>query len=450
MELNRILTKEEIELSTGKIGYLFCKFAIPGVIGLLFVGIQTMIDGTVLGNFVSANALAGVNIIVPIYSFMTAMAIVTGIGCQTIVSMGLGSGNYKRANDALTTAFISLLIMSIFMSILFLCFTDTIVRLLGANEILAPYSVSYLKSLSPFFPLLTLMFMGDYILKAIGRPYFAMIILGGTVIINIILDFVFIAGLDMGTAGAALATGLSFACGSAIILPVLLNENNQVCVRKGDFSMPLLGRIIYNGSSEGISELSAGITIYLFNLVMVHNWGEAGVAAYTSVTYILYAGIIIFVGMSDGIIPVISFNYGAGNWNRVIKVFQTAIKVAAITGIILFTVVFFGSDRIIRFFFMEDATDAIGIASTGARLCAFAFLINGINILFSSFFTSLGDAKTSIIISLMRGLILICIGIVLYPVLFGMTGIWLTIPLAEFITVIIGIILLRHKLRAEE
>lgn len=449
MEQNRTLTLEEQEFATAKTGYLFRKFAIPGVIGLLFVGIQTMIDGTILGNFVNANALAGINIILPLYTLMTALAIVTGIGCQTLVSMALGAGNHKRANDALTTAFFSLIIISLVMSSVFLCFTNTITELLGANETLAPYSASYLKTLSPFFPVLTVMFMGDYILKAIGRPYFAMTVLGGTVIINVILDFIFIVGLNMGTAGAGLATGLSFACGCAIILPVLMDKNSLASVRKGDFRISLLGRMMYNGSSEGLSELSAGITIYLFNLVMVHYYGEAGVAAYTSITYILYIGIIISVGMSDGIIPIISFNYGAGNWDRVIKVFKTAAGVSLITGIILFSIMFFGGGKIIRFFFREDATETIAIASTGAVFCAFAFLLNGINILFSSFFTSLGDAKRSVIISLMRGLVLICTGIILYPLLFGMAGIWITIPAAEFITFIIGITLVRRRLTAK-
>lgn len=446
MELNRVLTKEEQEFSNGKTGQLFLKFAIPGVMGLLFAGIQTIIDGIIVGNFVNANALAGINIVLPIYTLITALAIVTGIGCQTLVSMGLGCGDHKRANDALTTAFLSLLMISVSMSVIFLCFTDSIAELLGANEILRPYSVAYLQALSSFFPLLTLMFMGDYTLKAIGRPYLAMIVLGGTVIINVILDLIFIIGLDMGTVGAGLATGLSFSFGAAIILPVMLNKNSLACVRKGTFNITLLGRMMYNGSSEGLSELSAGITIYLFNLVMVGYWGEAGVAAYTSITYLLYIGIIIFVGMCDGIIPIISFNHGAGNRDRVIKVFQTAIKVTVITGVILFSIVFFGGESIIRLFFREDAAEAITIASTGAQFCAFAFLANGINILFSSFFTSLGDAKTSIIISLMRGLILICAGIMLYPVLFGMTGIWLTIPAAELITFIIGFMLIKRRL----
>ncbi len=378
-------TKEEKELATKNIGFLFRKYAIPGVIGLMFVGIQTMIDGVVLGNYVGANALAGVNLIMPAYTLMTAFAVIIGIGCQTIVSISIGEGNREKANNALTTAFVALAIISLLVSIIFLTCTDMIVHFLGANDILLPHAINYLQAISPFFPLLTLMFLGDYMLKATGRPYYAMIVLGGTVVMNALLDLLFVVHFGWNTTGAGLASGLSFTCGALVILPILLNRKSTACVRKGKFQLHLFRNILYNGSSEGVSELSAGITIFMFNWAMVHYLGENGVAAFTSINYLLYIGVTIFVGMSDGIIPIISYNFGASRWDRVKKILRLAMLTNGCIGILLFGIVFVSGEHIVSFFFQGNDIKAIKIAIIGSRICAFAFLMNGLNILFSSF-----------------------------------------------------------------
>lgn len=440
------LTKEEQLLATGNIPALFRKFALPGVVGLLFVGLQPMIDGAVLGNYVGTEALASISIFVPIYTFMTALAVVVGVGCQAIVSMSLGSKDYAKAHSAFKTAFWSLSVFALAMGCVFVLAAEPLCRLLGANEVLLPYTVSYVRAFSLFFPFMLLTFLCDYMLKAMGRPYFAMLVLGGTVLLNLLLNLLFVGAFGWSTAGSGLATGIAFTCGFAVMAPALFAENSLVSFRKGHFSFRLLGRMTYNGSSEGLSELSAGVTVFLFNWVMMQTWGEVGVAAFTAINYLLNLGIQMFVGLSDGIVPILSFNYGAGLLDRVKATLFLGFKTNVTIGIILFCVMFFGNEFIISRFFADEVGDVLQITSIGAAICAFAFLLNGSNILSSSFFTSLGDARTSVIVSLQRGLLFVVLGIVIYPLLWGDNGVWLTVPLAEFFTFVSSMFLLRRRL----
>lgn len=443
------LTKEEQLLATGNIGYLFRKFAIPGIIGLLFIGLQPMVDGAVLGNFVGSEALAGVNLFMPVYTFMSASAVIVGIGCQTIVSISLGERSYQQAQDALRTAFVFMLLYSLLMAGLCYWGAETLSGLLGANDRLKVYTVEYIRTFAPFFPFLTLIFIGDYLLKATGRPYFALSVLGLILLINVALDFLFIGVFGWSIQGAAWATGIALATSFGIMLPALMRKDGMVNLQRGRFSFRLLGQMLYNGSSEGLSELSAGITVFLFNWAMMNTWGENGVAAFTAVNYLLYLGVQLFVGLSDGIIPVFSYNFGAGNRTRMREALFMGFKTNALIGLCFFSLIFFGGNQLIPLFFnsgeQENVQAILSIASVGASFTAFAFFLNGANILSSSFFTSMGDARTSVIISLSRGLVLIATGIFLYPLLLGEKGIWLVIPAAETITFVYCCFLLRKK-----
>lgn len=442
------LTTAEHEFANGKIGRLFCKYAIPGVVCLLFVGIQTVIDGFFVGNYIGANALAGINIAMPLYTFVASLIVVVGIGCQATIGISSGEGNYQKANDAIKTAFIFIIGFTSLICGLLLCFKYTIITFLGADEQLYSHSVDYVTALAPFFPLLSILFLGDYFLKSQGKPNLSMIIMGSSVIINIALDYFLIAHLGLGTIGAGLSTGISFTIGALIVLPRMFSRSSPIAVQKGKFRLSLLGRMLYNGSSEGVSELSAGIQTFIFNLTMMHYVGALGVAAFTSISYLIYLGITVFVGMSDGIIPVMSYNYGASNIRRVLSILRRNVIVNGVVGIGLCVLAFFWGENIITLFFDKsiDNQSTIELAVHGSKICAFAFLFNGFNIAMSSFFTAIGDARLSVIISFMRGFVFIGLGIFFYPLMLGVDGVWITIPSAELITLVFAVIILRHRI----
>lgn len=447
--LHKELTKAEKELRTGAIPQLFRKFAIPGVVGLLFLGLQTIIDGIVLGNFVGANALASVSLILPCYSFMVAVAVVIGVGCQTLVSIRLGQQDTPAANNALTSGFVFLAGFSILISSIIYLSAPYLAGLFGANEVLLPGAVSYIRSLVPFFPILTSMFFCDYMLKATGHPLYSMIVMSSTVIINVGLDFLFVALWDMGIAGAGLATGIAFTIGAMASIPMIFGRWNQISLLSGRFNRKLVWQMIYNGSSEGLSELSSGISVLLFNITIMHYIGESGVAAFTAIQYVFFIGVTIFLGISDGIIPIISYNYGANQWDRIKQTLMLAFKTNFIIGFILFSLLFFFGEQVISLFFKSSEQEVIKMATYGTSIYAFAFLLNGMNILSASYFTAMANARISIIISLARGLFFVAIGVFVFPLLAGINGIWLTVPFAEVCTCCISLILVSRSLKKQ-
>lgn len=447
---NHNLSSAELRLRDGAIAPLFRKYAIPSVITLLFVGLQTIIDGIVLGNFVGANALASVSLILPCYSFIAAVTIVMGVGCQTLISIRLGEQNRQGAHDSLRSAFVFLIGFSIVVATLVYTFSPKIALLMGANGALVAGSLDYLQSLIPFTPFIVMMMFSDYVIKSIGRPVYSMVVMSGTVILNIVLDLLFIAVWDMGTGGAGLATGIAFTVGTMFNLPLILRRCNIVSMRHGRYSWRLVWQMMYNGSSEGMSELSAGISTMLFNLALMSYIGESGVAAFTAINYIFFIGVIIFLGVSDGIIPIVSYNYGAGQWERIKQVVGLAIKSNLMIGITVFLMLIFFGEQVISLFFKNGESEVLRIAASGTVIYAFAFLVNGFNILSSSYFTAMANAKLSIIISLLRGLVFVAIGIYILPKLFGIYGIWFAVPLAELLTLVVSVFLLRRSLRTQK
>lgn len=441
------LTDAEHKLRNGAIARLFRRYAIPGVITLLFVGLQTIIDGIVLGNFVGANALASVSLILPCYSFIAAVAVVIGVGCQTLISIRLGEQNRQGANDALRSAFLFLLFFSVIVGLVTYSFAPQIARMLGANDVLLDGSVNYLRAVIPFFPIIVGMFFSDYVIKSLGKPVYSMVVMSSTVIINIGLDLLFVAVFDMGTTGAGLATGIAFTVGALCNLPVVLSKGGMVSVQKGRYSWRLVWEMMYNGSSEGMSELSAGISTLLFNLALMRYLGEQGVAAFTAINYLFFIGVTVFLGVSDGIIPIVSYNYGANQWGRIKQVLKLAVKCNLVIGVLIFLALTFFGEQIISLFFNGRETEVIRIAAGGTSIYAFAFLLNGFNILSASFFTAMANAKISIIISMSRGLIFTAMGIYILPELIGIEGIWYAVPMAELLTFFISFLLVRRSLK---
>lgn len=435
------LRREQQELATAGVTRLFVKYAVPGVIGLLFLGIQAVIDGLVLSHFAGARALASVNLILPCYNLIIAAALVTGIGCQTLVGLRLGQSDVRGANEALTTAFVFLTVFSAAMSALMFGLARPIAGWMGADASLLEGSVSYIRTLVPFFPMLCLMFLGDYMLKIAGRPVRATMIMSVTVVLNIVLDLLFVGRWGWGISGAGLATGIAFTIGACCNVPLMFDRRQTVCIQRGRFRLRTLGQMLYNGSSEGISELSAGISVFMFNIVLMRTLGADGVAAFTALAYILFIGVTVFLGISDGVIPIVSYNYGSGQQERVRAVAGLAARTNLIIGGLLFGLLWIAGERIVALFFRGDEAQVLDIAVKGASLYAFAFLFNGLNILASGYFTAIGNARKSVIVSLCRGLIFISLGIFWLPRWLGGEGIWYVIPAAECCTLLVVLFL---------
>jgi Na+-driven multidrug efflux pump len=269
-----------------------------------------------------------------------------------------------------------------------------------------------------------------------------MIIMSLSVVINVLLTFCFVIGLGWGNTGASVATGVAFTIGLLISGSITFNPKQRLSMLKGRFHMPLLRRAVYNGSSEGVSEMASAVSILIINLTVVRILGADGVAAFTAINYINFTGILLFLGISDGLIPVLSYNYGAGNYQRVKRLFRFTAMINMGIGVMLFTVLQVFGGHAVLLFFDGSESQAFQISVDGLHLFAFVFLVNGLNVLIVAYFTALGQAKISIIISAARGLVFVLIGVTVLPIFMGIAGVWAAIPLAELLTLGVALMLI--------
>ena len=431
-------------LGTEKLSKLFIKFTIPSIIGMIFVGIQGIIDGLFVGNLLGGNALASVNLVQPYMQIIMAAALIISVGAQSIIGINLGKGESEKAQNIFRTASILLILISILVTILGVFFSEKIALILGANEVLLEGSSTYIQIISYFTSFIAIMFLFEMVVRVIGKPNISLVSMIISVVLNIVLDYLLINKFNLGIKGAALATGISYTMAFLINMIPFVSKKTIINLYKGKFDKSVLFQMIYNGSSEGVSSISNAISMFLFNTALMKIAGENGIAAFSIINYIAQVGYMVLFGISDGIRPIISYNFGAENENRVNKTLKISIIVNIIIGAIIFIVMSTFSKQLIEIF-LKDGKYVVEIASTGAKIYGIAFLFNGTNILISSYFTAIDDPKNSIIVAMSRGIVFIFIGIVILPYIFGINGIWMTIVFADIITILLCYRLLKNK-----
>lgn len=429
-------------LGTEKISKLFIKFSIPAILSLTIAGVQTMVDGIFLGNFVGTNAMASVNIAAPFMQLMIGMNLIIGIGGTSYIGRSLGEGQVKRAQDIFKSACLFMIGLSIVILVLGFTFSHQLASFLGANDVLLSDSATYIKILALFAPFIGLSFILGVFVRCIGKPNVYLISSVASLFANIILNYVLIKQLKLGIVGAPIATGLSFTTSFLIAAIPFIKKSAVLNFFTGKFNWKLTGQLLYNGSSEGVSSLAAAISTFVFNMAFMQIAGEVGVSAFTAIGYISLFASLIVCGVSAGIGPVISYNYGAQLHDRVKQMMNISCKMAIIMGSALVVLIFLFGKYLIMMF-VSDNQAVLDLALHGSKIYAFTFFFNGLNILFSGYFTSIGDALSSIIVAICRGMIFILLGITILPQFIGISGVWMTVPVAEVLTLLVVIFLFK-------
>lgn len=429
-------------LGTEKISKLFIKFSIPAILSLTIAGVQTMVDGIFLGNFVGTNAMASVNIAAPFMQLMIGMNLIIGIGGASYIGRSLGEGQVKRAQDIFKSACLFMIGLSIVILVLGFTFSHQLASFLGANDVLLADSSTYIKILALFAPFIGLSFILGVFVRCIGKPNVYLISSVASLFANIILNYVLIKQLKLGIVGAPIATGLSFTTSFLIAAIPFIKKTAVLNFFTGKFNWKLTGQLLYNGSSEGVSSLAAAISTFVFNMAFMRIAGEVGVSAFTAIGYISLFASLIVCGVSAGIGPVISYNYGAQLHDRVKQMMNISCKMAMIMGTSLVVLIFLFGKYLIMMF-VSDNQAVLDLALYGSKIYAFTFFFNGLNILFSGYFTSIGDALSSIIVAVCRGMIFILLGISILPQFIGISGVWMTVPVAEVLTLLVVIFLFK-------
>lgn len=410
------------------------------MIMMVFLSLYTIIDGVFVSRFVGQDALSAINITVPLMTLTWGVAVMFATGGSAIVAKKFGENKALEGKQNFSLIVVTSVIIALIMTVLELLFLTPIMKALGATETLLPYCYQYGFIITLFTPFSILKSLFDYFMVTANNPKLGLIntVIGG--ITNVILDYLFIVVFKMGIAGAALATGIGLLIPSIIGLIYFLNQKNYLHFVKPELDWSIIIKSATNGSSEMVTNLSTGVTTLLFNLMMIKYLGVDGVAAMTIILYAQFLLISVYLGFASGAAPLISYSYGEQNSEELKKLIRYSYRFILVASILTFGVSLILAPYIIQIF--TDPTSTVyDITLNGFNIFSISFLLVGINIFASSMFTAFSNGKISVLISSLRTLILVIIGIIVLPMFFGVNGIWLTIPFAEIMTIFFSIFL---------
>lgn len=417
---------------------IFFHYLLPSIGGMVGLSLYIFFDTMFVGQGVGSEGLAALSIAIPMYNVYNAIGLLLGVGGATVLSIYHGEKNYDKANEAFTISLIIAVILGVVLTLIQGMFIDELCYFLGATEKLFPLVKEYLEIMAKF----TWAFILSGTMVAMVRndknPKLAMWAMLSGCISNIFLDWLFIIGFNMGMTGAIVATVMSPIITLLILSIHFLKKMNTIKLVKikSDFSLSI--RIIRNGMTSFILEVSGAIVIFAFNKAVFSLIGDIGLSAYSIIANINLICAAIFTGVAQAIQPIISINFGGKKTDRMNK----SIKYAIITSIVLgigFYIIGFIIPKPIVLIFNRDNIELMKITVNGIRLYFIAFLFMGVNISLVSYFQSIEKAKISIFSSLSRGIIFILIGLFLLPTAFSINGVWLTATFAEVITLIINL-----------
>lgn len=425
-------------------GRLF-KFVLPSIVMMIFTSLYSVVDGLFISNIVGSNALASINIIYPLVMVIASFGFMLGTGGGATISKTFGQGDTQKAQEYFTMLILVDVFIGVALSIICIIFIKPIAYLMGASELLIADCITYGRILLAGVTLFMLQNAFQTFFVVAEKPHLGLILTVLSGLTNMLLDFLFIYVFQWGIAGAGLATITGYLVGGVIPVIYFLNKNNSSKLKfiKPKFYPRVLLHSCINGSSEMLTNISMSIITLLYNLQMMKLVGEDGVASITVIMYVNFVFVATFIGFSIGTSPIIGYNYGADNHTELKNMFTKSLKIITITSILMFALAQILAKPLVSLFVGNLNNDALlNMTIRGFRLYSIAFLMCGINIYSSSFFTSLSNGLISAIISVLRSFLLQAILIMILPIFLKVDGIWLSVVFSEFITAIVSIILL--------
>ena len=423
------------------------RYTMPTVVMMVFFSLYTIIDGMFISKFVGANALSATNIVYPVINILIGIGVMFATGGSAIVAKCMGEGKNQEAKENFTLITISAIIVGLVVEILSIIFIKDIIYALGSTDSLFYYCKEYLFYMVIFTPFIILKLYFDYFLVTAGVPKLGLIssIAGG--IVNIVLDYVFIAQLNLGVKGAALATCIGYILPSFVGIVYFFNKKNVLHFVKPKLKLKIVLRSCSNGISEMVTQLSSAVTTFLFNIAMIKLLGEDGVASITIMLYMQFLLNAAYLGFTSGVSPRISYNYGSQDEEQLQKLVKFSLIIIAVFGMFIFITSRVFSEVLISLF-ADKGTNIFDITLNGFMIFSIAFLVAGINIFGSGMFTAFSNGKVSAILSLLRTFVFFILGITLLPRVMGVNGVWFVVPFAEVATMIASLSFM-YKYRRE-
>ncbi len=423
------------------------RFSFPSIIMMIFMSLYTIVDGFFVSRFVGTDALSAINIVYPLISVFVAVAVMFATGGSAVVSRQMGEGDAKGAKQNFSLIILVSLILTAIIMVISFCFLDPIILFLGADDSLLSYCREYLIILLLFAPFSVLQMLFQSFFVTAGKPGLGLSLTIFAGAANMVLDYLFIVPFKMGIAGAAFATAIGYCIPAVGGLIFFFRNKNGLYFIRPRWRWGVIWESSFNGSSEMVTNLSASVTTLLFNIMMMKFAGADGVAAITVVLYCQFLMVSLFMGFSIGVAPIISYHYGSGNKPYLKKLLKMCGGFTLAGSVVIFIVSFCCSTVIAAVFSPADSA-VFPMVVHGMRLFSISFLFAGINIFGSALFTALSNGKISAAISFSRTFLFTVAGILLLSRLFGMDGLWLSIPFAEAVTVFFVLLFIR-KLKTQ-
>lgn len=406
------------------------KFAVPTIAMSVFMSFYTMVDGLFVSNLIGTDALSAINLTAPVIQLVTAISTMLATGGSAVIMKKMGEQKTEEAKEDFTFLILVNVIVGFVMCGLGYLVMDRIFASMNLSADVAGYCVEYLSRYLLFT--VPILLMNNFTLYMIASEKATLSLVcsvsGG--VLNMVLDYVFIAVLGMGISGAAIATGLGYSVSAVAGLFVFSRKKSLLHFVKPAFRLKVLGNAATNGCSEMATALVTGIITMMFNWTMLHYVGEDGVAAVTIIMYVLMFASSLYTGYSYGVAPMISYYYGEQNHEKLGKLVRVSLGVIAAISLVTAAASLLLTRPLVSVFARPD-NPVYDLAVTGNRICTVALFFIGFNIFASGIFTALSNGVISAVLAFSRSFVFMLVTMLVLPALLGVHGIWLATPAAE-------------------
>ena len=421
------------------------RFSLPSIVMMVFTSIYGVVDGYFVSNYTGKTPFAAVNLIMPFLMILGGVGFMFGTGGGALIAKTMGEGKAEKADKLFSMTVFASILCGLVLTAVGLLFLRPFARLMGAEGELLENSLLYGTINLIALPFYILQYEFQCLFATAEKPKLGLYVTVASGVANMVLDWLLVAVLPFGLAGAAAATAASQFIGGVFPLVYFARKNSsRLRLTRCRLELRPLGRICANGSSELMSNISMSLVSMLYNVQLMQYAGEDGIAAYGVLMYVSMIFQAIFIGYSVGTAPIVSYHYGAQNREELKSLLRKAIFIVAIAALCMFAAGELLAAPLSRLFVAYDE-ELLQMTTHAFAIFSFSFLFSGFAINGSSFFTALNDGLTSALISFLRTLVFQVAAVLLFPLLWGLDGIWFSIVAAEIMAVLAAIFFLLKK-----
>ena len=435
MEANYLMFEK---LSPAK---LLLKCAVPAAMSMIFSGLYSVVDGIFVGRCIGSDALAAVNLVMPLITIAFSLAELIATGSSVQLATLLGQKERDQANRTFSVCIKVIVGMSFLIGLVFFFLCKPLLTLMGADGIALQYSVEYIRVYAVFAPLIIVFFAIDNYLRICGKQNYSMMLNIVTAVLNIVLDFLLIVVLRQGIRAAALTSCISISVGTVMAFYPFFRNKLELKFVAGNIPFKQFAQLAANGSSEFFSSIAGSIFSFILNIVLLSIGGATAVAAMSVVMYVESLVASMLFGMVDSMQPAISYCKGAGLHKRVWTLEKYVLTAAAVLSVAVCLVLRYCGTFVVPFFVKPGETELLTLSIHAMRLYALSYLVNWIDGCLSGFLTALGQAGRSFVVSIMGTLVLPLAGLAVLVPSMGLDGVCLTPLLSGTASAVLAIVL---------